>query len=265
MIEQMAEDVREAAEAWVFEAVRDAGHWGVSYRSALTEESRELFELRLRALCARVKSIRTNPSVHAAEGGVNSMVAPYDKRRVEWQSAPHGWNRRGHDTGGTTPMPDNPNAYEEAANALLRETGCTVRKWRKNNTGTAYTKSADWGIEAPRPREPISFVVFAHEVGHQDMHRHNSAPRWLEEIEAWEYALAQFDRFELDGRDKAEAQGAASLRYAAHKASLRCSAKTANAILDRMPDWVDRHEDDPRKRSYGVWERLLSIVEGNQS
>jgi hypothetical protein len=161
-------------------------------------------------------------------------------------------------------MPDKSNPYQDAAAVLLRETGCTVRKWRQNTTGTAYTKSDDWGIESPRPRGPVSFAVFAHEVGHQVKHRYNSAPRWLEEIEAWEYALEQFDRFELAGRDNAQARGARSLRYAAHKASLRCSAKTALLILNRMPDWAAGDIGfNPRLRSHGVWSRLLEIVEGS--
>lgn len=128
--------------------------------------------------------------------------------------------------------------YQDAADTLLRETGCTVRKWRKNNTGTAYTKSEDWGIEAPMPRGPISFATFAHEVGHQDLHRFNSAPRWLEEVEAWEYALAQFERFGLDGIDKARADAARSIVWACVKASKRCSPASASRILARCPDWV---------------------------
>ena len=158
-------------------------------------------------------------------------------------------------------MPDKSNPYQDAADVLLRETGCTVRKWRQNTTGTAYTKSDDWGIESPRPRGPLSFAVFAHEVGHQLLHRHNSAPRWLEEIEAWEYALEQFDRFELDGKDDAQTRGAKSLRYAAHKASQRCSPATAYAILERMPLWVDADLADPRFASSDVWQRLLAIFE----
>lgn len=133
-------------------------------------------------------------------------------------------------------MTDNP--YEAAANVLLAESGCTVRKWRASSTGTAYTRSADWGIEAPEPRGPISFAVFAHEVGHQLKHRGNSAPRWLEELEAWEYALEQFERFGLDGREKVLRKAARCLAYAAHKTNRRCSPETACRILDRFPEWV---------------------------
>ena len=129
------------------------------------------------------------------------------------------------------------NAYEEAARVLLRESGCTVRKWRKANTGTAYTASADWGIETPRPRGQASFAVLAHEVGHQMLHRHNSKQRWLEEVEAWEYALAQFDRFGLAGREKAEATASRCLGYAVTKAlRRRCSTATYEAMRARLDE-----------------------------
>lgn len=155
-------------------------------------------------------------------------------------------------------MPDKPNPYEAAAEVLLKESGCSVRKWRQNTTGTAYTKSPDWGIEAPRPRGPISFATFAHEVGHQMLHRFNSSPRWLEEIEAWEYALGQFDRFDLDGYEKAQKDAAKCLVWAAAKANKRANAETANKILHRYPDWV-WELGEPDAYHYGV-EGDLSVV-----
>jgi hypothetical protein len=75
-------------------------------------------------------------------------------------------------------------------------------------------------------------------VGHQLLHRFNSKARWLEELEAWEYALDQFDRFGLEGKEKARADAAKCLVWAAHKAERRCSPETAQEILDRYPDWV---------------------------
>lgn len=129
--------------------------------------------------------------------------------------------------------------YERAADELLRESGCVVRRWRSSTTGVAFTREEDWGIEAPEPRGPVSFATFAHEIAHQVLHRRNSAPRWLEEIEAWEYALAQFERFELRGVERARADAVKCLLYAARKASRRCSPETARRILDRY-GWVWR-------------------------
>jgi hypothetical protein len=145
-------------------------------------------------------------------------------------------------------MPDKPNPYQAAADVLLAETGCTVRKWRQNMAGRAFTRADDWGIEVPEPRGAISFGVFAHEVGHQLLHRHNSAPRWLEELQAWEYALAQFDRFELAGKHKAREDAAKSLVWAAAKTEKRCSPETAQKLLDHYPEWV--WSDSSRAMTY---------------
>ena len=131
------------------------------------------------------------------------------------------------------------NPYEQAARVLLSESGCTVRKWRTKNTGAAWTSADDWGIETPRPRGHASFAVLAHEVGHQMLHRHNgNKQRWLEEVEAWEYALAQFDRFDLPGREKVVDTARRSIRYAAAKAvRRRCSDATAATMRERLTGW----------------------------
>jgi hypothetical protein len=131
------------------------------------------------------------------------------------------------------------NRYEEAAAALVVSSGVTVRKYRERNTGVAFTTADDWGIEVPHPRGPISFATFAHEVGHQLLHRHNSTPRWLEEIEAWEFALSCFERFELSGVERARHDAAKSLVYAAVKAlrNPRTSDETRRALRSRYA-WV---------------------------
>lgn len=85
--------------------------------------------------------------------------------------------------------------WRSATAALLDEHGLSVRKWRSSTTGCAYR---DYPlIEGPEPRGRVSFAVLAHEVGHKALHGRGSKPRWLEEVEAWEFALAQFQRFRL--------------------------------------------------------------------
>lgn len=129
--------------------------------------------------------------------------------------------------------------FEAAAQQLLKESGCTVRRYRERTlTGVAYTSDDDWGIEVPRPTTARRFATFAHEVGHQMLHRHNSKPRWLEEWEAWDYALKQFARFDLPGVEDALKDAAKCLRYAARKAERRAKPETAQAILDTFPRWV---------------------------
>ena len=137
--------------------------------------------------------------------------------------------------------------YLSAAEALLRESGCIVRRWRSRSTGIAYTESVEWEIEVPEPRGPVSFATFAHEVGHQMLHRRNSKPRWREELEAWEYALAQFERFGLPGEDRARADAAKSLARAAEKAVRRSrrGSDLAREILLVFPEWA--------ADEWGVW------------
>lgn len=124
--------------------------------------------------------------------------------------------------------------YEDAAAALLRESGCTVRKWRKNNTGTAYTKARDWGIECPRPTTARRFGVLAHEVGHQLMHRQGQKPRWVEEVEAEVFALEQFLRFGLPGIETYQHVAVRHLRYTFAKATRR-SPRLHAVIYARFP------------------------------
>lgn len=129
------------------------------------------------------------------------------------------------------------NAYREAGDVLLKESGCVVRKWRTSTTGVAYTSASDWGIETPHPRGPISFVVLAHEVGHQTLHRGNGGyPRWREEVEAAEYALTQFDRFGLKGRERAELHELHNIAWSFQKA-IRRSDELRHTIAGTYPEW----------------------------
>lgn len=131
------------------------------------------------------------------------------------------------------------NVYEEVGKLLIRESGVTVTRWRTGNSGAADIDSADWEIEAPIPRGPISFGVFAHEVAHQMLHRSGSRPVWRAEVEAEEWALAQFDRFGLAGRADYEHRAAQHLAYAFYKA-IRRSARLAAVIPAACPDWWAR-------------------------
>lgn len=134
------------------------------------------------------------------------------------------------------------NPYETAFAVLLAESGCIVRKWRSGRTGCADTSSDAWEIEVPRPTGPVSFGVAAHEVGHQLLHRTGSLPRWLEEVEAEEFALAQFDRFGLPGRDRYARNVVGHLGYAFAKALRRSRTDDARRqltarIIKRAPGW----------------------------
>lgn len=87
----------------------------------------------------------------------------------------------------------------QAAGVLEAESGVKVRRYRSSLSGVAYTKADDWGIEVPEPTTPVRFAIFAHEVGHQVLHRaerrSRQVPRWIEEAEAWRYATDACRRF----------------------------------------------------------------------
>jgi hypothetical protein len=129
-------------------------------------------------------------------------------------------------------------AYEAAAAVLLRESGCTVRRWRSNINGQSFD-GPDWGLEAPRPRGPVSFGVLAHEVAHHLLHLHGNGrsdtPRWMEEVEAEEWALAQFDRLGLPGRARYERSVVAHLAHTFGKAIRR--RVHPDVIAAAAPEW----------------------------
>ena len=125
--------------------------------------------------------------------------------------------------------------YQAAADELLRRSGCTIRKYRDNLTGLAYTWDSDWGIETPPPTTPKRFAVFAHEIGHQMLHRGHNRPRWQEEAEAWDYALARFAEFGLDGHDQAMELAVKSMNKSIWKALRR--GANHDLIMAGAPTW----------------------------
>lgn len=198
---------------------------------------------------SRSAQVETVTSLLPVAGRSPSGLAPFDRM---------GLSRFPSREGKMSKIPGR-EPYRSAAEALLKESGCTVRKWRSRTTGTAFVRDFDWGIEAPEPRGAISFATFAHEVGHQMLHRQGNRPRWLEELEAWEYALAQFERFELPGVESARTDAAKALVYAAGKADRRgCSPDTARHILDRYPEWVWSTDVSCALASIDIEERAAS-------
>lgn len=146
--------------------------------------------------------------------------------------------------------------YLSAAATLLRESGCTILRWRSNLTGYAAIEDDDWSIVTPRPSTASSFGVFAHEVGHHMLHRERrSSSRWLEEIEAWQFAVDQFTRFELPGYDELVKRANNGVRYALRKALRRSKAPGRLAVRMRaaLPPWVPAESLD--EALVGVAER----------
>lgn len=115
--------------------------------------------------------------------------------------------------------------YADEASILLRENGVWVTKWRTTNSGIAYNlKRGTSGprlIEAPSPTNPSRLGIISHEIAHHVLgHTATGAnkPRWLEEQEAWEWAVAVGDQI---GVPVPHILVRLSLEYALKKAILR--------------------------------------------
>jgi hypothetical protein len=125
------------------------------------------------------------------------------------------------------------NEYELAGATLLRSERVLVVHERAASTGVSY---GDGRIEAPRARGPISFGTLAHEVGHEVCdHARTREPRWVQEVEAWEYALAQVERFGLKGYERVHVDAARCLAHSFAKAIKR--GVDPEKIRERYPTW----------------------------
>lgn len=110
-----------------------------------------------------------------------------------------------------------------AASQLLRESGCEISKYRNNLTGLALTSAVGghWWIETPRPSTAKRYAVLAHEVGHWTLHYQKGGRRWLEEVQAWDYALSTFDRFNLPDKEQVLEYAQRCVGYSIRKAVRR--------------------------------------------
>ena len=148
----------------------------------------------------------------------------------------------------TTKQVEGKDPWRSAAQTLLDESGCTIVKWRSSG-GCAYSDGSR-RIEVPQPRGAVAFDTFAHEIGHIVLHERNGkVPRWREEVEATDFALEQFTRFSLKGRQKMRERRIAGIAYAFKKATRRGADPAA--IKRAFPGWwedTQTHEDHKRTR-----------------
>jgi hypothetical protein len=126
--------------------------------------------------------------------------------------------------------------WVSAAETLLDRHDIALEKHRKSMSGVALHVG---GIEAPEPRGAKSYAIFAHEVGHKVLHSDNGAyPRWREEIEAWDFALASFSEFDLSGQRKIRPWVAKKIARSVHKARVKDRGKLIKEFRRDYPGWA---------------------------
>ena len=122
------------------------------------------------------------------------------------------------------------NKYELAGNELLKQYNISIKTVRKSMSGVAYIE--DRVISAPAPKRPLSFAVFAHEVGH--IANGSLSPRWLEELRAWEFSLDCFRRFNLAIPREVKQRMRYSMAFAL--------AKALNRKMKRVPEELKKYK-----------------------
>lgn len=116
--------------------------------------------------------------------------------------------------------------YDAIVREMLDRYQIRVRKWRTSMSGVAWYVTYTNGrrqnlIEAPRPRGPMSAVVFLHEVGHHAIGFDIYKPRCLEEYHAWRWAIEMMELYGLNVTDSVRFRMHQSLHYAIQKARRR--------------------------------------------
>lgn len=134
------------------------------------------------------------------------------------------------------------NKYEVISIKLLNEYGISIKTVRKSMSGVAYIE--DRVISCPAPKSPLSFAIFAHEVGH--IANGSIKPRWLEELKAWQFSIACFKKFGLSIPREVRQRMKYSLSFAL--------AKALNRDMKRTP---------PELRAYRKYLSPITYIYGN--
>ena len=122
------------------------------------------------------------------------------------------------------------NKYELAGNELLKQYNISIKTVRQSMSGVAYIE--DRVISAPAPKRPLSFAIFAHEVGHIANGR--LSPRWRSELQAWEFSLGCFRRFNLAISKEVKQRMRYSMAFAL--------AKALNRKMKRVPEELKKYK-----------------------
>jgi len=134
-------------------------------------------------------------------------------------------------------------ALEALARSILAAHPVRVVRWRRNLSGVAWhvtrNGKVETRIEAPRPRTPLSFAIFAHEIGHhlQRAEQASWPSRMEQEDDAWQRAFALMRAHGVPVTERVERRYVEAMRYALAKALRRGAA--------RIPVQFERYLDEP--------------------
>lgn len=116
--------------------------------------------------------------------------------------------------------------FDRIAQQVQLQHDIRIKKWRRSMTGCAWRvyyhdgRVINW-IEAPRPRSPISFAIFMHEVGHHVIGFERFKRRCEEEYHVWVWALAEMEKLGVPPDGKVRRRFDLSMQYAVGKALRR--------------------------------------------
>jgi len=109
--------------------------------------------------------------------------------------------------------------YEYLIRNLILENNIKVKPFLNRLRGCAYPESRT--IEIPYPNTKLRLSIALHEVGHIVLNHNNTKKRYIEEIEAWDYALKLMKLNNIPISNKLRLKRKKSINYAIGKAKRR--------------------------------------------
>ena len=109
--------------------------------------------------------------------------------------------------------------YADLIKCLLEIYNLNLTKINKGLYGCVYAKNSN--IEIPNPKTEKSFAICLHEIGHKVLGHNKRKKRFIEEFEAWNYALNIFRILKIPIKNNVRQRYKRSIRYAIDKAVRR--------------------------------------------
>lgn len=109
--------------------------------------------------------------------------------------------------------------YSDLINNLMKENNIKLKGYKTNLTGVAYPDERS--IIIPKPTTKLRLSICLHEVGHIVLNHNNKKKRYIEEKEAWDFALNYMKKEKIPITKKVRIRRKESINYAIGKAMRR--------------------------------------------